>query len=318
MRTVYIDRKNAELTAESGALVVRIPGERPTSLPLAAIERLVVRGAATLSTGLLGELWRQDAGVLVLSGRRSEPTARLLGRPHADAGLRLAQYALQADRERRAALARRLLLGKLQGQRRVLARALETRPDRRRPLLRAVRGIAEIEAALDAAVSGDLPRLLGLEGAAAAAYFQGFATLFAPALAFTARNRRPPRDPVNAALSLGYTLLHFEAARQCQIVGLDVQLGILHEPAPGRDALACDLVEPVRAHVDQLVLELFAGGELRPEHFRQDASGCLMGKAGRERFYAGYERRAAGLARLLRLLARSVAREIRAAGETAR
>lgn len=318
MRTVYIDRKHAELTAESGALVVRIPGERPTSVPLAAIERLVVRGAATVSTGLLGELWRQDAGVLVLSGRRGEPTARLLGRPHADASLRLAQYALQADQERRAILARRLLLGKLQGQRRVLARAVETRPDRRQPLLRAIRAIGEIEETLGGTALGDPARLLGFEGAAAAAYFQGFASLFAPALGFSVRSRRPPRDPVNAALSLGYTLLQFEAGRQCQVVGLDAQLGILHELAPGRDALACDLVEPLRAHVDQLVLQLFVGGELRPEHFRQDASGCLMGKAGRERFYAGYERHAASLARLLRLLARSVAREIRAAGESAR
>jgi CRISPR-associated protein Cas1 len=104
MRAVYVDRKHAELAAEGNALVVRVPGERATSLPLPTIERLVVRGPARLDTRLLAELWRQDAGLLLLSGRRNEPTARLLGRPHADAALRLAQYRLQLDRPARAAV----------------------------------------------------------------------------------------------------------------------------------------------------------------------------------------------------------------------
>ena len=68
------------LAAECGALVVRVAGERQVSLPLAAVERLVVRGTASLTTGLLATLWQQDAGLLILGGRRSEASARLLGR----------------------------------------------------------------------------------------------------------------------------------------------------------------------------------------------------------------------------------------------
>ena len=313
MRAVYVDRKHAALAAESGALVVRVAGERQVSLPLAAVERLVVRGSASLSTGLLAALWRQDAGLLVLGGRRNEATARMLGRPHSDTGLRLAQYALQGDAATRAALARSLVTGKLAGQRRVVRRPLEAGGGHPPRLPRAVAGAQRNHAPREGPAQPDLPRLLGLEGAAAAAYFEGSASLFAPALAFVGRNRRPPRDPVNAALSLGYTLLQFEAARQCQIVGLDPQLGLLHETAPGRDALACDLVEPLRGHVDALVLALFRGGDLRAEHFRSHAQARLMGKTARERLYAAWEARGAPVGRLLRLVARETARRIRAA-----
>lgn len=311
MRTVYVDRKHARLEAAAGALTIRVEGARPAHVPLASLERLVVRGEASLSTGLLGALWRRGAGLLILAGRRHEPTATLLGAPHGDARLRLAQYELARDARRRQALARRLLAGKLEGQLRLLRRLLERRPDARRPLLAASERLTRHRAEL-AGPSGDrLDRLLGIEGSAAAAFFEGFAACFPPALGFVARNRRPPRDPVNACLSLGYTLLVFEAARQCQIAGLDPLLGFLHAPSPGRASLACDLAEPLRCHADELVHGLFAREELRAAHFRTDAAGCLLGKTGRERFYAAWAAEAPALGRLLRRMAGELARELR-------
>ena len=96
-----------------------------------------------------------------------------------------------------------------------------------------------------------------MEGAAQAAYFRAYCSLFAEALAFNGRNRRPPRDPVNACLSLGYTLVHFEAARAAYAAGLDPFLGFFHEIAFGRESLACDLMEPVRPLVDAWLWEMF-------------------------------------------------------------
>ena len=69
--------------------------------------------------------------------------------------------------------------------------------------------------------------MLGLEGAAAA-YFRALAAAFPPALGFEGRNRRPPRDPVNACLSLGYTLLHGDAVREAAVQGFDPMIGVLH------------------------------------------------------------------------------------------
>jgi CRISPR-associated protein Cas1 len=309
MRTLYVDRKNAVLEHDSGALLVRIPGERPARVPLAGLERVVVRGSASVATGLLSALHEHDVGLLVLSGRLSEPTATLLGRPHVDVVVKIAQLELVRDPTARLAYARRLLDAKLQGQLRLLDELRDARPDRRRPL-EAARG--PLLAARGKLAEADLAGLLGLEGTAAAAFFRGLAAVLPPSLGFAGRSRRPPRDPVNACLSLGYTLATHEAARQAQLVGLDPMLGFLHAPAPGRPALACDLVEPVRCHVDRLVWRLFAEGRLRAEHARRTAEGCLLSKAGREIFYTAFESELGALPRLLRRMAAALVRELRA------
>jgi CRISP-associated protein Cas1 len=164
----------------------------------------------------------------------------------------------------------------------------------------------------------DVERLRGIEGAGASAYFGGFTQLFAPALEFTARNRRPPRDPVNACLSLGYTLLHFEAVTACHGAGLAPFIGFYHEPAYGRESLACDLVEPLRPRVDEWAWELFSSKTLRSDHFTSEQqNGCLLDKTGRKLFYAEYERFIPPLRKLLRRFAGSSARRLIADQEQA-
>lgn len=308
MRTLYLDRKNAELALDAGSILIRLPGEHPARVPLVGLERVIVKGEAKVSTALLAALHAADVGLLVLSGRRAEPTATLLGRPHADVRLRLAQFEAAREPAQRLAFARPLVLAKLDAQMRLLARALKARPDLRFPL---TSGLEALAARKEAALHADLPALLGCEGAAAAAYFEAFSKLFPPALGMQGRNRRPPRDPVNAALSLGYTLATFAAVRALAHVGLDPLLGFLHAPAFGRPALACDLVEPIRAHIDEFVWRLFAERRLRAEHFRSDHTGCLMAKSGREIFYAAFEEELAALPRLLRQMASGLARTLR-------
>ncbi len=156
--------------------------------------------------------------------------------------------------------------------------------------------------------------LRGLEGAAARAYFQGLTALFPPALEFSGRNRRPPRDPVNACLSLGYTLLHFDAVRACHLAGLDPLLGFYHRPSFGRESLACDLIEPLRPHLDRQVWHLFRDRTLRDDHFSQDKGACLLGKAGRAAFYQDYESHAAATRRLLLRQCRILAKHLKAEG----
>ncbi|MBU1664742.1 MAG: CRISPR-associated endonuclease Cas1 [Gammaproteobacteria bacterium] len=156
--------------------------------------------------------------------------------------------------------------------------------------------------------------LRGLEGAAARAYFQGLAALFPPALEFNGRNRRPPRDPVNACLSLGYTLLHFDAVRACHLAGLDPLLGFYHRPSFGRESLASDLIEPLRPHLDRQVWHLFRDRTLRDDHFSRDGQACLLGKAGRAAFYQDYETHAAATRRLLLRQCRILAKHLKAEG----
>jgi CRISP-associated protein Cas1 len=313
MATLYLDRKGAALDVDAGSLTVRIGGALATRIPLAPLERVVLRGDAVLSTRVLAELWRRDVGLLLLSGRHSEATARLVGCPHDDAALRLLQYRRAIDPEACRATAREIVTAKLAGEARLLGRALAVRPDCRKPLTDAIDTIARLRVRLaDRGEILDRDSLTGLEGAGAAAYFRDYATLFAPSLEFSRRRRRPPPDPVNVCLSLGYTLLHHEAVRELQVVGLDPLLGFLHVPERGRESLASDIVEPLRPHVDEWVWRRFAERLLRREHFSGEKGGaCLLGKTGRQLFYDGFEPLAAGLRRLLRRMARSLAADLR-------
>src|SRR5271165_3147754 len=168
MATLYLDRKGAALDVDAGSLTVRLGGELATRIPLAPLERVVLRGDALLSTRVLAELWRLDIGLLLLSGRHSEATARLVGRPHDDAALRLAQYRQAIDAEACRVTARQIIGAKLAAEERLLVRALQVRPDRRKPLTDAMDTLGRLQArTADTDERLDRDSLTGLEGAGA-------------------------------------------------------------------------------------------------------------------------------------------------------
>ena len=298
MGTLYLDRRDLTLRLDGKRLVIEEPDARPRGVPLARLERVVLQGHVHFDSGALAALAEQGTSVVCLSARHSRRTALLLGPGHGDARRRLAQYRLAFDAEARLALARRLIAGKLAAQIRLLETAQAQRPDARKPLHD---GIATLRGLLPKlAAATDRDAVLGLEGAGAAAHYAALTALFPPSLNFVGRNRRPPRDPVNACLSLGYTLLHFEAVRAAHGAGLDPLLGFYHEPAYGRESLACDLIEPLRPRLDGWVWGLFRERRLRAEDFVEDKGACLLAKGGRQTFYAGYEYWAPPLRRYLR------------------
>lgn len=298
MGTLYLDRRDLSLRLDGKRLVIEEPDARPRGVPLALLERVVLQGQVQFDSSVLAALAERGTGVVCLSARQSRRTALLLNPGHGDARRRLAQYQLAFDAETRLALARRLIAGKLAAQIRLLETAQAQRPDARKPLHD---GIATLRGLLPKlAVAMDRDVVLGLEGAGAAAHYAALTALFPPSLRFTGRNRRPPRDPVNACLSLGYTLLHFEAVRAAHGAGLDPLLGFYHEPAYGRESLACDLIEPLRPRLDGWVWGLFRERRLREHDFVEDKGACLLAKDGRQTFYAGYEYWVPPLRRYLR------------------
>lgn len=312
MGTLYIDRSGLELRAQGGALTLHANGERVRSLPAALIERVVLRADTQLTSGTLAALADAGVGVIALGGRGGRRVAHLLGQPAGDARARIAQCRRLADEPWAAGWTRRLVQAKLAAQLRLLRSAQAQRADLRKPLHDASTTLAKV--LQRCATAADRNALRGLEGAGAAAYFRGYTTLFAQSLAFTARRRRPPPDPVNACLSLGYTLVHAQAVQACWAAGLDPMIGFLHLPAFGRESLACDLVEPWRTQVDAFVWQQFRERALRGEHFGRDGAGaCLLGKAGRAHFYAAFTPVQERVGRALRRQARIAARALAAA-----
>lgn len=308
MATLYLDRKGLELRTDGAALALYERDIRIRSVPLGLLERIVIRAETTITTGVLGAIAEAGIAIAVLSGRQGRRIATVLGRPHNDARIRLAQYAKSQEPSFRMEWACRFVEKKIAGQIVFLERALDMRPDLRKSLsdaLDTLRPLSERCRNRKEEISG-VAGLLGLEGAAQAAYLRGYTTLFAESLAFTGRNRQPPRDPVNACLSLGYTILHVEAMRAAHAAGLDPFIGFLHEIAFGRESLACDLIEPLRPRWDARVWELFRSRTLRAGHFREDKGACLLDKAGRAHFYEHCEGFMRPVSRILRRYCRAL------------
>ena len=286
MTSLYVDRRGVTLKADGEALVFYENSERVGTVPLAPLSRVFLRVDVTLSSSLLGKLGARGIGVVVLSGRKAEPTL-LLGRPHNDAARRVAQYRLSQDAAFCLHFAQSVVAAKLRSQAAFLAERRDEEPRSRYLLTHSLRRLENAIAGVNQQAS--VGSLRGLEGAGAAAYFEGFGDLLPERLGFSSRNRRPPKDPVNAALSLGYTLLHAETVLALYGAGFDPFIGFYHALDFGRESLACDVVEPLRVEVDRHMLQLFRSEKLRADDFSTVDGACLLGKAGRARFYAEWE-----------------------------
>jgi CRISPR-associated protein Cas1 len=185
--------------------------------------------------------------------------------------LRRTQFRL-ADQEWFArSLARRLVAGKIRNQRTMLQR------NHVEPQGESLLGMRQMAEQAERAQS--LEELLGIEGNAARIYFGG-------------RNRRPPRDAVNALLSLAYSLLGKDLTIACYAVGFDPYLGFYHQPRFGRPSLALDLMEPFRPLIaDSAVLSAINTRMVTPRDFVQAGPGVALTANGRKSFFRAYELR---------------------------
>jgi CRISPR-associated protein Cas1 len=129
---------------------------------------------------------------------------------------------------------------------------------------------------------------------AARHYFEGFARLLKDGQPFNieGRNRRPPRDPVNALLSFVYAILVKELTVVLHSVGFDPMMGFYHRPRYGRPSLALDLAEPFRPLIaDSVVLTAINNGEIAPSDFVRRAGGVALTDCGRRAILSAFERR---------------------------
>lgn len=264
MGLVALIGERSRLVVRAGALHVEKDGVVLRSLQTHELSELHLYGAADLSPAARNLLLREGIDVTFLTpdGRFR---GRLVGFESASGARRLAQMRFVCDPVRRLGFAREIVRAKIANQRAVLLRRQERlRDEAVADALGRLRALAA--AAQDAA---DLDVLRGLEGAAAASYFGVFdRVLRSSELRFNGRNRYPPRDPVNAALSFGYSLLLARVDAAVRAAGLDVACGVLHEAGRGAPALALDLMEELRAMVDGVVLGLLNLRQLGPEDFR--------------------------------------------------
>jgi len=270
--TVYIVHDGATLRREGERLRLFARRELQRELSVRGLRQLVLMGNITLTPSALDLLVRRGVDVVLLS-HRGRYRGRIVSGPSSNVALRMAQYRELSQPERTLATARRFVRAKIANQRTLIVRHAR----RHTP----TRGLRVARVAMKASLlrlerAQTLDELRGAEGAAAASYFRSFGDLLrAPGFRFDGRNRRPPKDPVNALLSFGYTLLLNVVETAVQVVGLDPYLGALHAPLSGRPSLVCDLQEELRAPVvDGLVVAAINKGALTPKDFEEQPEGA--------------------------------------------
>lgn len=288
--------------AEGGCLrFTDANGDKVRDMPLAGIESMTVLGNVQVSTQALHAL--ADHQVPVAFATRTGRLVTMLdplGPVSAD--VRLAQARRFALPHERLTLARAVVAAKITNQRTLLMRNAKAAGNKDGPgpsdTPQMAEAIGEIGARVSSAQSAiNIAELMGHEGQAASVYFEHFSKMLDAAELRTlfdrnGRQRRPPPDPINAALSLGYSVLAAECVTACRLASLEPTIGALHSPRPGRPALALDLMEPFRPLiVDSAVITAFNRGELRAGHFQSTPQGVLLTDHGRKAFFGVYARR---------------------------
>lgn len=263
MRWLVLQGGERSLHARDGLLVVCVRGEEVQRLHTSEIEEVHLMGDASFSPAARRLLLAQEIPVLFFAPAGAFRGA-LLG-PGSKAGeRRLGQLRSVLDGERRLALARQIVAGKLKNQLVPIRRAHRAAPQEE--LIDAQVAIAA--AAESALGARDLDALRGVEGYGAMVYFRAMRRMLRhPDFQFTERSRRPPKDPFNAALSFLYTLLCTRTLNACWRAGLDPYVGLLHEVGRGKPALALDLAEEWRPIVDGVALRIFNNSMVQPDDF---------------------------------------------------
>lgn len=288
MGTVYLTQEDAFLGKTDERLTVKADKKQLLDVPLIKVDGIVILGRATVSPAIITELLNRHIPLSFLT-----TTGKYLGRLEPELTknifIRKAQWSAAGETPQSIHIVQAIIRGKLKNYRNSLMR-------RRRELTdtHLDSAITQLEQAIAALPTiQNINSLRGFEGAGSAAYFGVFNQLMInPEFSFTTRNRRPPKDPINSLLSLGYALLRHDIQSAVNIVGFDPYLGYLHFEHYGRPSLALDLMEEFRALVvDAVVLSAINHKRLIPEHFEKEplSEAVSLTKEGLKIFLRLYE-----------------------------
>lgn len=279
LNTLYVLSTDYYLTLDGENVVANRENQIAARYPLHTISGIISFSYAGASPALMGACAERGIS-LSFCTPRGKFLARVSGENNGNVLLRRTQYRLADDTGESCRIARTMIFGKLYNARWSIER---TRRDHGlrlngEKLARASQTIRDLLPAVSAET--DLERLRGLEGVGAAAYFDVLDDMILnnkETFFFRGRSRRPPLDPVNAALSFAYALLANDCAAALESVGMDSYVGFLHRDRPGRSSLALDLMEELRPCIaDRFVLTLINNRMLKASDFVLRENGSVL------------------------------------------
>lgn len=292
LNTLYITTPDSYLSKDGMNVVVSVKSQEIFRIPIINIEGIVSFGYMGASPGLMKLCTDNNVSLTFLSPN-GRFICRIQGQTKGNVLLRKKQYKLSEQEDWALHVAQIMIAGKIQNQRSVLRRFIRDYGNNQQ--------VEEAANALDnfkrnTRLSTDKLSLMGIEGMAANKYFEVFPCLLTQQIdhfPFGGRSRRPPKDAVNAMLSLAYTLLTNDITAALETVGLDPYVGFLHTLRPGRASLALDMTEELRAYMgDRFVLSLINRRQISPSDFLyQGEQGVTLTEEGRRTFLTAWQTR---------------------------
>jgi CRISPR-associated protein Cas1 len=287
---LYLNEPLSKVGKQSEHLIVKKDDIVINRIPIHAVRQVVVCGNVQVSTQALQTLIESEVPVSYVTAH-----GKFIGSfspaPKKCLSLREAQFRVFDDPAKCLTLAKAVVRAKLCNQRALLMRSLRG-DDSRGSDEPAARDLYNMIQSVDSAAS--IESLLGMEGQGAALYFAEFGRFLRSkhAFDFTSRNRRPPKDPVNALLSFAYAMLVKDCQSAASTVGFDPYKGFFHQGRHGKPSLALDLMEEFRPIIaDSVVLTLLNNDALSPSDFITWRGACQLTDSGRRAFFNVYEQR---------------------------
>ena len=289
MKTLYVTEQGATLHKEKKRLVVRKNKEILGRFPVFELKRVLVFGGVQLTSQAQGFLLERgiDVSFHTRSGRLR---GRLVSEDSTNIFLRLAQYDRYQDQAYRLQFAHNIIAAKIANQRTAIQHHTKNHPHE--TLHHAIEALTNSLATLPQAHS--IEQLMGHEGSASKVYFSTFPIMLRQkGISYQGRTKRPARDPTNALLNLGYTLLRNELTSLLLSSGLEPFLGFMHGLRHGRKSLALDFMEEFRQPVvDRFVLTQINRRQVQPSDFETDPSlGVTLKGASFKKFLRTWEER---------------------------
>jgi CRISPR-associated protein Cas1 len=289
-RPLYAQSSQAYIRKDHDVLQIEVDKEKVAHSRLGEISQLVLFGSARLTTPALHACLRKNIPVTWLS-YGGWFMGHTIGTGHHNVQNRICQYQAAFNSQTCLDFSRRLIAAKIINCRTMMRRNSKQNDIEYKALLIDLRGDSK-----HALRAQNIDELLGCEGSAARRYFKHFSTMLniseATTFDFNGRNRRPPKDPINAMLSFGYALLVREWTVALSAVGLDPYLGLYHQPRFGRPALALDMMEPYRPLVvDSIVISALNQKIIQADSFETTKVGCNLKEKGRKAFIRLFEQR---------------------------
>ncbi len=290
LNTLYITTPESYLSKDGQNVVVSVKQQEVFRIPIINIEGIITFGYMGASPGLM-KLCTENNVALTFMSPNGRFVSRIQGQTRGNVLLRKQQYKLSEQSEWSLHLSQVMIAGKIQNYRNILRRFIRDYGENEY-VDSAAKALDDLKR--DTLRVTDKQALMGLEGMAANRYFKIFPYLMTQQrneFPFNGRNRRPPKDAVNAMLSLAYTLLTNDIAAALEAVGLDPYVGFLHTLRPGRASLALDMTEELRAYLgDRFVLSLINRRQIKPKDFiYQGEQGVTMTDNGRRTFLTAWQ-----------------------------